>query len=194
MPSVRKTPKSIKALGINLVLVQEFFELIGIKIGQHFVACHKRGDITLRGKFFHVLVCLAVSTHINLLEAISFLAEIILCINTPRAPLATIKLQFHRQRANKREPRAASTDMRLIGPIRYIRSRCLVRFRPHDASRARFPVKMHSPDSEESSTGITRMVTLRSFLICSSISRDPFQCARAKPPWISGLARFSGVK
>src|SRR5207237_6163411 len=102
---------------------------------------HHGWDITVCGKVYRGLVCLSVSTDINLLEAISFLAEIILCIDTPRAPLATIKLQFHRRRANKREPRAASTDMRLIGPIRYIRSRCLVRFRPHDASRARFAGK-----------------------------------------------------
>src|SRR6266487_3914107 len=46
---------------------------------------------------------------------------------------------------------------------------------------------------------MARMVTLRSFLICSSISREPFQCARAKPPWISGfrsenaLTRLGGI-
>ena len=36
------------------------------------------------------------------------------------------------------------------------------------------------------------MVTLRSSLIFSSTSREPFQCARAKPPWISGLSAFFG--
>src|SRR6516162_5701293 len=56
------------------------------------------------------------------------------------------------------------------------------------------PVKMHSPGSEESSSGIARIVTLRSCLICSSISREPFQCARAKPPWIFGFAGFFGEK
>src|SRR5262245_63311152 len=52
------------------------------------------------------------------------------------------------------------------------------------------PVKIHLPASCESPSGTTRIVTLRSFLICSSISREPFQCARAKPPCISGLAEF----
>src|SRR5207244_11771501 len=56
------------------------------------------------------------------------------------------------------------------------------------------PLKMHWPCSEESSSGMARIVTLRSFLIWSSISREPFQRARAKPPWISGFAGFFGVK
>src|SRR2546423_251591 len=56
------------------------------------------------------------------------------------------------------------------------------------------PVKMQRPGSAGSPSGITRTVTLRSFLICSSTARDPFQWASAKPPWISGLSAFRGVK
>jgi hypothetical protein len=74
------------------VLAEKFFELIGIKIGQDFVARDKCGHIRLRGKFFHVLVRVAIFTNVDLPEAIPFLAEIILCINTPGAPFATIEL------------------------------------------------------------------------------------------------------
>src|SRR5207245_11498011 len=53
---------------------------------------------------------------------------------------------------------------------------------------------MHFPGSGESSRGMTRMVTLRSFLIRSSISRDPFQCASAKPLWSFGFSVFFDVE
>ncbi len=76
------------------MLVQKFFELIGIKIGQDFVARDKRGHIRLRGKFFHVFVRFAIFTDVDLLEAVPFLAEIILRINTPRAPLPTVQLSL----------------------------------------------------------------------------------------------------
>ena len=74
------------------MLVEKFFELISIEIGQDFVARHKRGHVRLRGKFFHVLVSLAIFPDVNLPEAIPLFAEVILCINTPRAPFATVEL------------------------------------------------------------------------------------------------------
>ena len=50
------------------------------------------GNIRLGRKSFHILICLAIFTDVNLLEAIAFLAEIIFRIDTPRAPLATVQL------------------------------------------------------------------------------------------------------
>src|SRR4030095_1563330 len=79
-------------LRIDLILAQKFLKLIRVKIGQNFVAGHKRGHVGLSRKLLHLLVCLAISADIDLLEAIAFLAEIILRINTPGAPLAAIEL------------------------------------------------------------------------------------------------------
>src|SRR6266513_4249687 len=116
-PSVRKTPKSIKVLRIDLVLVQELLELIGVEIGQDFVACHKSGHVGLSGKLLHKLVCLSISSNVDFLKPVAFLGQIILRINAPRAPLATVKLQFHRQRGIKRVATTQSTGKaRLIWP------------------------------------------------------------------------------
>jgi hypothetical protein len=56
------------------------------------------------------------------------------------------------------------------------------------------PLNGQVPGSGDSSKGMQRMVTLRSVLIFSSTAVLPFQCVRAKPPWISGFAEFLGVK
>jgi hypothetical protein len=45
----------------------------------------------LSGKLLHLLVRLPIFADIDLLEAIAFLAEIILRINTPGTPLAAVK-------------------------------------------------------------------------------------------------------
>jgi hypothetical protein len=79
-------------LRIDLMLVQKFLELIRVKICQNFVARHKRGHVGLSRKLLHLLVCLAIHADIDLLEAIPFLAEIILRVNTPGAPLAAVEL------------------------------------------------------------------------------------------------------
>ena len=70
-------------LWIDLVLAQKFLELIGIEIGQHPVARYKRRDISLLGKLFHLLVCLSIFADINDIEAVTFLGEIVLRVNTP---------------------------------------------------------------------------------------------------------------
>jgi hypothetical protein len=46
----------------------------------------------LSRELLHLLVGLPISADIDLLEAIAFLAEIILRINTPGTPLATVEL------------------------------------------------------------------------------------------------------
>ena len=73
------------------MLVQEFLELIGIEIRQNPVACHECRDISLLGKLFHLFVCLSVFADVNEIETIAFLRELILCVNAPGAPLATVK-------------------------------------------------------------------------------------------------------
>ena len=65
------------------MLVQKFLELIGVEIRQHPVARHKRRDISLVRKLFHLLVCLSIFADINDIEAVTFLGEIVLRVNTP---------------------------------------------------------------------------------------------------------------
>ena len=74
------------------MLVQKFLKLIGVKIRQNFVARHKRGHVRLSRKLLHLLVRLPILSDVNLLEAVAFLAEKILRINTPGAPLAAVEL------------------------------------------------------------------------------------------------------
>src|SRR4051794_16314064 len=92
-PSVRRRPKSITktaCLRIDLVLVQKFLELLGVKIRQDFIARHKGGHVGLSGKLLHLLVRLPISAHVDLLEPVAVLAEKILGINTPGAPFAAV--------------------------------------------------------------------------------------------------------
>src|SRR5207253_3838828 len=79
-------------LRIDLVVVQRFLKLIPIKICQSSIARHKRGHVRLSRKRLHLLVRLAIFANVDLLEAIAFLAEIILRINTPGTPLAAVEL------------------------------------------------------------------------------------------------------
>ena len=65
------------------MLVQKSLELVGIEIGQHPVARDKRRDIHLIRKLFHLLVCLSILADINNIEAVTFLDEILLRVNTP---------------------------------------------------------------------------------------------------------------
>ncbi len=97
-----------KFLGINSMLVQKFLELIGIEIGQHSVACYECRDVSLVGQLFHLFVCLSISADINDIEAITLIGEIFLRVNAPRAPFATVKLQFHGCCRNKQERSAPS--------------------------------------------------------------------------------------
>src|ERR1044071_294128 len=92
-PSVRRRPKSITTawLRTDLMLVQKFLKLLGIKIRQNFIACHKRGHVRLSRKLLHLLVRLPIFADIDLLEAIAFFAEIILRIDTPGTPFAAVK-------------------------------------------------------------------------------------------------------
>ena len=90
------------------MLVQKFLELIGIEIGEHPVARHKSWNISLVGKLFHLGVCLSILTDINNVETVSFLGEVLLRVNAPRAPFATVKLQFHGDCGNKQERSASS--------------------------------------------------------------------------------------
>jgi len=73
------------------MLVQKLLKLFGVKICQDFIARYKRGHVRLSRKLLHLLVRLSISADIDLLEAIAFLAEIILRINTPGTPLAAVK-------------------------------------------------------------------------------------------------------
>lgn len=98
-------------LGIDLMLVQKFLELIGIEIGQYPVARHKRWDVSLLGKLFHLRVCLSIFANINDVEPVAFPGEILLRVNAPRAPFATVKLQFHGDRGNKQKRSAPSIPM-----------------------------------------------------------------------------------
>src|SRR6185369_9813923 len=79
-------------LRIDLMLVQKFLKRLGVKICQNFIARHKGGHVRLSRELLHLLVGLPISADIDLLEAIAFLAEIILRINTPGTPLATVEL------------------------------------------------------------------------------------------------------
>src|SRR4030095_16218222 len=188
-PRVRKRPNSIKTLWIYLVLVQKSFELIRVEIRQDPVTRNERGHIRLGGTSFHVLVRPAIFSDIDLLEAIAFLAQIILRVNAPRTPLAAGKRQFHRQ--------CGINEWRLRSQLRCTDGtsrRNQYDFAQSTRRALDSPVKIHFPGSDASSSGITRIVTFRSFLICSSTSREPLQCASAKPPWISGFAEFFAVK
>ena len=80
-----------RALRVDLMLVQKFLKLLGIKICQNFIARHKGGHVRLSRKLLHLLVCPPVFANIDLLEAIAFLTEIILRINTPGTPLAAVE-------------------------------------------------------------------------------------------------------
>jgi len=90
------------------VLVQKFLELIGIEISQDPIPSHKSWNVGLLGKPFHLRVCLSISAHINDIEPVSSLGEILLRVNAPRAPFATVKLQFHGDSGNKQGPGAPS--------------------------------------------------------------------------------------
>jgi hypothetical protein len=90
------------------MLAQKFLELIGIKIGKHSVARNKGWNISLLRKPLHLCVRLSISADINDTEAVPFLGEILLRVNAPRAPFATVKLQFHGNRGNKQECSASS--------------------------------------------------------------------------------------
>jgi hypothetical protein len=90
------------------MLVQKFLELIGIKIGQHPITRHKSWNISLVGKLFHFRVRFSIPADINDIEPVSFLGEILLRVNAPRAPFATVKLQFHGDCGNKQERSAPS--------------------------------------------------------------------------------------
>jgi hypothetical protein len=61
-----------------------------------------------------MLVRLSISSNVDFLKPVAFLGQIIFRVNAPRAPLATVKLQFHRQRGIKRVATAQSTGMPLI--------------------------------------------------------------------------------
>ena len=78
-------------LRIDLMFIQKSLKLIRVKICQNFVARHKRGHVRLSRELLHFLVRLSIFADIDLLEAIAFLAEIILRINTPGTPLAAVK-------------------------------------------------------------------------------------------------------
>jgi hypothetical protein len=106
-------------LGIDLMLVQKFLELIGIEIGQHPVASHKSWNVSLVGKLFHLRVCLSILADINNIEAIAFLGEILLRVNAPRTPFATIKLQFHGDCGNKQERSAPSIPMAVGSRVKF---------------------------------------------------------------------------
>jgi hypothetical protein len=93
---------------MDLMLVQKFLELIGIEIGQHPVARHESWNISLLGKLFHLRVRFSISADINDIEAVPFLGEILLSVNAPRTPFATVKLQFHGDCGNKQERSAPS--------------------------------------------------------------------------------------
>ena len=93
---------------MDLMLAQKFLELIGIEIGQHPVARHKSWNISLIGKLFHLGVCLSILADIDNVETVSFLGKVLLRVNAPRAPFATVKLQFHGDCGNKQERSASS--------------------------------------------------------------------------------------
>jgi hypothetical protein len=78
-------------LRIDLMLVQKFLKLIRVKIRQNFIVRHKRGHVRLSRKLLHLLVRLPIFANVYLLEAIAFLVEIILRINTPGTPFAAVE-------------------------------------------------------------------------------------------------------
>jgi hypothetical protein len=105
------------------MLVQKFLELIGIEIGQHPVARYKSWNISLVGKLFHFRVRFSISADINDIEPITFVGEILLRINAPRAPFATVKLQFHGDCGNKQERSAPSIAKERQFPSRVVIAR-----------------------------------------------------------------------
>jgi hypothetical protein len=113
-----ETEKHHKAacLWINLVLAQKFLELFRVEICQHFIARYKRGHVGLRRKLFHLLVRLSVSADVYVLEPIAFLAEIILRINAPGTPLATVEFQLHRRAEINESP----LHSQLTHPMRHL--------------------------------------------------------------------------
>src|ERR1700758_2586781 len=93
-PSVRRRPKSITeqlALRIDLMLVQKFLKVIGVKISKNLTPRHKRRHVRLSGQLLHLFVRLPIFANVDFLEAIAFLAEIILRINTPGTPLTAVE-------------------------------------------------------------------------------------------------------
>jgi len=91
------------------MLAQKFFELIGIEIRQNSVARHECRHISLLGKLFHLLIRLSIFANVNDIEAITLLGEILLRVNAPRAPFATVKVQFHGCCGNKQSLLSTST-------------------------------------------------------------------------------------
>src|SRR3954469_4102394 len=85
----RALGKGQKASGMDFVLAQKFFQLVGIEVGQHLVPGDKRGNVSLVGKFLHLFVGLAIFADIDLDKGISTLAKVLLCVNAPGAPFAT---------------------------------------------------------------------------------------------------------
>src|SRR5207249_6969974 len=73
-PSVRRRPKSITTIAclrIDLVLVQKFLELRGVKIRQDLIAGYKGGHVGLSRKLLHLLVRLPISADVDLLEPVA---------------------------------------------------------------------------------------------------------------------------
>src|SRR4029079_1156317 len=91
-------------LRIDLMLVQKFLKLIGVKIRQNFIARHKRGHVRLSRKLLHLLVRLPIFADVDLLEAIAFLTEEILRVNTPGTPLAAVESYLHRRAEINQSP------------------------------------------------------------------------------------------
>ena len=79
-------------LRIDLVLVKKVLKLFSIEIRQDLIASHKSRHVGLSRKLLHLLVRLPVFAHVDLLEAIALLAEIILRVNTPGTPFAAVEL------------------------------------------------------------------------------------------------------
>ena len=91
------------------MLVQKFLELISIEIGKHPVTRYECRDIGLLGKVFHLLIRLSIFADINDVKAVTLLGKILLRVNTPRAPFATVKSQFHGCCGNKQSLLNTST-------------------------------------------------------------------------------------
>ena len=82
------------------MLAQEFFQLIGVEISQHFLAGNEGGDVCLIRQLRHFFVSLAILTDIDLGEAIAALGQVFLCIDAPGTPFTAVKFDISRHGVN----------------------------------------------------------------------------------------------
>ena len=73
------------------MLVQKRFQLVGIEIGQHFIARDERRHVSLVGELAHLFISVAVPADIDLRELKAALGQIFLRIDAPGTPRPAIK-------------------------------------------------------------------------------------------------------